>query len=55
MLTTNPRTKLIILSDDREIAITENQYNAIKSDQTIGKYNDPIVIRDADTKEILFD
>lgn len=55
MITINPRTKLCILSDDREISITESQYLAIKADQNIWKYSDPIVIRDADTKEILFD
>lgn len=55
MLTNNLRTKLVILTDDREISITEQQYNAIKADQAIGKYNDPILIRDADSKEILFD
>lgn len=55
MLTNNLRTKLVILSDDREIAITEQQYLAIKADQNVGKYNDPVLIRDADTKETLFD
>ena len=55
MLTTNRRTKLLILSDDREIAITEDQYKAIKADQALGRFSDPITIRDLDTKEILFD
>ncbi len=51
----NTRKKLVILSDDREIAITEQQYNAIKAEQSIWKYTDPIVITDADTKKVLFD
>lgn len=55
MLTNNLRTKIVILSDDREIAITEQQYLAIKADQNVWKYNDPVLIRDADTKETLFD
>lgn len=55
MLSTTIRTKIAILSDDREIAITNKQYDTIKADQMIGKFSDPIVIRDPDTKEILFD
>lgn len=55
MLSTNIKTRIVILSDDREIAITETQYNAIKADQSLWKYSDPILIKDPDTKKVLFD
>ena len=51
----NIRTKILILSDEREIPITESQYNAIKADQNIWRFSDPITIRDPDTQKILFD
>ncbi len=55
MLTTNPRTHILELTKDREIPITENQYQKLKIDQKLANYSDSLEIHDADTGKTLHD
>ena len=56
MLTTNRRTKKMILTDWREIWLTNEQYKSIRADVEIKSYNDIITIADADDRsKIIYD
>ena len=55
-LTKNFRKYRVIFKDKREpVNITEEQYNELRVAKEDKKFNEPITIRDADTKKILFD
>jgi len=54
-LSKNIRTHILILNDNREIQITNTQYVNLKLQLDDSKFSDPLVIKDADTEEILFD
>jgi len=55
MLSKNTRTHIVILRDGRKFNITQDQYSTLKLNRQDFKRNDPLEIRDADTKELLYD
>jgi len=54
-LSKNVRTHVVIFTDWREIQITNDQYINLKFKLKDNKFSDPLVIKDADSWEILFD
>ena len=54
-LSKNIRTHILLLNDWREIQITNDQYVNLKFKLDDSKFSDPLVIKDVDTEEILFD
>jgi hypothetical protein len=55
MISKNIRTKWVLLNDWRKLDITEEQYAGLKLQLEDSKFSDPLVIKDADTWDIIFD
>ena len=54
-LSKNIRTHIVQLTDWRELQITNEQYTSLKIKLEDSKFSDPLVIKDCDTEQIVFD
>jgi len=55
MLSKNIRSHIVILRDWRKFNITQDQYSTLKLARQDFKRNEPLEIRDADTRELEYD